>query len=125
MKKQTCTLVIVLVASILLRERFAAQQRDLHVVATFGIQGAMEKILPEYKRATGQNVRIEYEESAVIRQQIANGKVFDVAILVPQVIDDLIKSGQIKTGTQTHIANLSGSGWDPARLNVTSARLKG
>src|SRR5207302_2380090 len=81
-----------------------AQQADLHVVATFGIQGAMEKNLPEYKRVSGQNVSIEYEESAVIQQQVASGKVFDVAILVPQVIDDLIKSGQIKAGTRTDIA---------------------
>jgi molybdate transport system substrate-binding protein len=107
MKKQTRTLLIVLLASLLLREGFAAQQADLHVVATFGIQGAMEKILPEYKRASGQNVSIEYEESAVIQQQVASGKVFDLAILVPQVIEGLIKSGQIKAGTQTDIAKTS------------------
>src|SRR5215467_5542622 len=107
MKKPACFLLIVSVASVLLPERFAAQQSGLHVVATFGVQGAMEKILPEYKRASGQNVSVEYEESAVIRKQIASGKVFDVAILVPQVIGDLIKSGQIKAGTQTDIASTS------------------
>jgi len=107
MKKPVCCLLIVFVASVLLPKRFAAQQADLHVVATFGIQGAMEKILPEYKRASAQNVRIEYEESAVIQQQIASGKVFDLAILVPQVIDGLIKSGQIKSGTRTDIAKTS------------------
>ena len=51
-----------------------------------------------------QNVSIEYEESAVIQQRVASGEVFDLAILVPQVIDDLIKSGQIKAGTRTDIA---------------------
>src|SRR5262245_21756002 len=107
MKKQTCTLVIVLVASVLLRERFAAQQRDLHVVATFGIQGVMERILPEYQRNSGQNVSIDYEESAVIQQQVASGKVFDLAILVPQVIDELINTGDIKAGTRTDIAKTS------------------
>src|SRR5215510_14488146 len=107
MKKQTCTLVIVLVASVLLRERFAAQQLDLHVVATFGIQGALERILPEYNRTSGQNVSIEYEESAVIQQQVASGKVFDLAILVPQVIDELINTGHIKAGTRTDIAKTS------------------
>jgi molybdate transport system substrate-binding protein len=43
----------------------------------------------------------------VIRQQILSGKIFDLAILVPQVIGDLITSGQIKTGTQTDIAKTS------------------
>ena len=107
MKKPGCSLLIVLAASVLWPERFAAQQADLHVVATFGVQGAMEKILPEYKRASSQNVSIEYEESAVIQEQIASGKVFDLAILVPQVIDGLIKSGQIKPGTRTDIAKTS------------------
>src|SRR5881628_901851 len=107
MKKPACSLLIVLAASVLLPETFAAQQADLHVVATFGVQGAMEKILPEYKRASGQNVGIEYEESAVIQEQIASGKVFDLAILVPQVIDGLMKTGQIKAGTRTDIAKTS------------------
>ncbi len=107
MKKPACTLLIVLVATVLLRESSAAQQADLQVLATFGMQGAMEKILPEYKRASGQKVSIEYEESAVIQRQVANGKVFDLAILVPQIIDDLIKSGQIKAGTRTDIAKTS------------------
>src|SRR5438876_10398469 len=107
MKKPGCSLLIVLAASVLWPERFAAQQADLHVVATFGVQGAMEKILPEYKRASSQNVSIEYEESAVIQEQIASGKVFDLAILVPQVIDGLIKSGRIKPGTRTDIAKTS------------------
>jgi len=107
MKKPICTLLIVFVASVLLRDSFAAQQPDLHVVATFGVQGAMEKILPEYKRASGQNVSIEYEESAVIQQQIARGKIFDLAILVPQAIDESIKNGQIKAGTRTDIAKTS------------------
>jgi molybdate transport system substrate-binding protein len=107
MKKAAFTLLIVLVASVLLRESSAAQQADLQVLATFGMQGAMEKILPEYERVSGQNVSIEYEESAVIQRQMANGKVFDLAILVPQVIDDLIKTGQIKAGTRTDIAKTS------------------
>jgi molybdate transport system substrate-binding protein len=107
MNKRIWTLLIVLVAIVLLRKGSVAQQTDVHVVATFGIQGAMEKILPEYRRAAGQIVSIEYEESAVMRQQVASGKVFDLAILVPQAIDDLIRSGQIKAGTQTDIAKTS------------------
>src|ERR1041385_1091413 len=106
-KQPISTVLMVFLAVVLLSEGSSAQQTDLRVVTTFGMQGAMERILPEYKRATGQNVRVEFEESAVIRQQIASGKVFDLAILVPQVIGDLIKSGQIKTGTQTDIAKTS------------------
>src|SRR2546427_9713699 len=125
MKKPVCCLLIVLVASVLLPETFAAQQADLHVVATFGVQGAMEKILPEYKRASGQNVSIEYEESAVIEQQIASGKVFDLAILVPQVVDGLMKTGHLKPARGPISRKLlSGSAFDPARPDVTSARLK-
>src|SRR5437588_5568143 len=107
MKKGICALLLALVAIVLLREASAAQNAGLHVVATFGIQGAMEKILPEDKRISGQNVSIEYEESAVIRRQITSGKIFDLAILVPQVIDDLIKSGHIKAGTRTDLAKTS------------------
>ena len=106
-KKPICAVLIASVAIVLLCGDSVAQESNVHVVATFGIQGAMERILPEYKRATGRNVSIEYEESAVIRKRIVTGNAFDLAILVPQVIDDLIKSGEIKAGTRTDIAKTS------------------
>ena len=106
-KKSIRILLLVFGVIVLFRESAVAQQPDLHVVATFGVQSAMEKILPEYQRATGQNVRIEFEESAVIRRRIESGMLFDVAILVPQVIDGLIGSGHIKAGSQTDLAKTS------------------
>lgn len=106
MKKQTmATLLAPLVAGlILLAQGAAAQTADVHVVGSFGIQGVMEKILPEYERVSGHRITIDYGESAVLKRAVEQGNAFDLAILTPQVIDDLIKTGKIAAGTRTDIA---------------------
>lgn len=84
----------------------AAQHANLHIISSNGIRVAMEKILPAYERASGQHVTIEYGASAVLKRAIESGKAFDLAILTPAVIDDLIKAGQIAAGTQTDVARI-------------------
>ena len=106
MKKQTMATSIAPLAAgiILLVQGTAAQNADLHVIGSFGIQGVMEKILPEYERASGHRITTEYDESAALKRAVEGGKAFDLAILTPQVIDDLIKAGWIAAGTRTDIA---------------------
>ena len=64
----------------------------------------MEKILPEYERASGRHVEIEYGASAALKRTIEGGQAFDLAILTPTVIDDLINENKITAGTHTDVA---------------------
>ncbi len=83
-----------------------AQNAEIHVISSNGIKAAMEKILPAYEHVSGQHVTIEWGASAVLKRTIEDGKAFDLAILTPAVIDDLIKTGQIAAGTHTDVARI-------------------
>ena len=62
------------------------------------------RILPEYERASARHVTIEYGASAALKRTIEGGQAFDLAILTPTVIDDLINENKITAGTHTDVA---------------------
>ncbi len=64
----------------------------------------MDKLVPEYEHKSGRHVMIQYGASAVLKRTIESGEPFDLAILTPGVIDDLVKDGKIAGGTRSDIA---------------------
>ncbi len=69
-----------------------------------GLKAAAEKLLPEYERTMGQRIKVQYGTSATFKRSIEGGEPFDLAILTPQLIEDLIKEGKIAAGTKVDIA---------------------
>jgi molybdate transport system substrate-binding protein len=81
-----------------------AQNAELHVVCSNGFHGAMEKLLPRAERAAGVKVNIEYGASRNLKQSLDQGQPFDLLVVIPQVIDELIKEGKVAAGTKTDLA---------------------
>jgi molybdate transport system substrate-binding protein len=106
MRKRAAVLSIaaVLAGVVVLPVGAGAQAGDLHVICSTGLKGAMETIVPEYGRVSGRHVTIEYGASAVLKRTIEDGKAFDLAILTPAVVEDLIKEGRIAAGTRRDLA---------------------
>jgi molybdate transport system substrate-binding protein len=64
----------------------------------------LSELAPQFERATGHKVTIKFVSGPVVRREIDAGEAFDVAISLPEVIDDLIKSGKIAAGSRADIA---------------------
>jgi molybdate transport system substrate-binding protein len=82
----------------------AAGESDLRVLCSNGIRGPMQTILAQAEKVIGRTIVIEYGPSAALRRTIDSGEAFDLAILTPQMVDVLVKSGKITEGTQTDLA---------------------
>jgi molybdate transport system substrate-binding protein len=65
---------------------------------------SLDAIRPEFERATGHTLMIKYAPSAELRRQIDAGEGFDVVLIFPGQIDDLIKQGRVAAGTRVDIA---------------------
>ena len=76
---------------------------EIRVLCSNGLRAAMEKLLPESERAA-RRIKVEYGASANFKRSIEAGQQFDLAILTPQLIEDLIKQGKIAAGTAVDIA---------------------
>jgi molybdate transport system substrate-binding protein len=73
-------------------------------VLSIPFKGPLEEIRSEFERTTGHKLLIRYAPSAELRRQIAAGEEFDVVLIFPSHIDDLIKQGKVAVGTRVDIA---------------------
>src|SRR5437763_12112277 len=83
----------------------AAHAAEIKVLSSVALRAALdEDFLPQFERSTENKVTIKYGAAAALKQQIESGETFDLAILTPALIDDLIKQGKVDTGSRTNIA---------------------
>ena len=83
----------------------AAKAAEIKVLSTVALKAALdEELLPQFAKSGESKVVIKYGAAAALKQQIEGGETFDVAILTPAAVDDLIKQGKIVTGSRTNVA---------------------
>ena len=83
-------------------ENAAAAQ--ITVLSSNGFQAVMEDLAPRFERAKHRKLAVTYDLAATLKQNIESGRPFDLAILTPAAIDDLIASGKIAAGSRTPLA---------------------
>ena len=81
-----------------------ASGAEIKILCSNGIKAVMEELVPQFEQATKHHVTITYGLSAVLKRQIEAGAPFDVAVLTPPLIDDLVKQGKIAGDTRTTLA---------------------
>lgn len=81
-----------------------ANAADIRVLCSNGLKSVLEELAPQFERASGHKVVVTFGLAAVFKQQIDAGETFDLAILTPPLIDDLIKTGKMAADTRTVIA---------------------
>ncbi|HEV2201469.1 MAG TPA: substrate-binding domain-containing protein [Bryobacteraceae bacterium] len=91
-------------AGVLMASSAWAQASPLRVICSNGIKGAVDKLKADAERAIGRSIAIQFGASAVLKRTIESGEAFDLAILTPGVIGELVKSGKIAAGSETDLA---------------------
>lgn len=90
----------------LLAQGFAAVAAEVKVMAGAAMSGAFGELLPQFERATGHRVVIQYGATGAFKKQIEAGEAFDLAIFCSDGVDDLIKQGKIVGDTRLDIARV-------------------
>jgi molybdate transport system substrate-binding protein len=81
----------------------AAEAAELKVLSGNGARAAVRELIGQFERASGHKVSLRFEVNAELERKIKAGETFDVAILNPPVIDELVKHGKIVAGTRADI----------------------
>jgi molybdate transport system substrate-binding protein len=58
---------------------------------------------PEFERASGHKLVVTYGLAAAFKQNIEAGEAFDVVVLTPALLDDLVKQGKVTDGDRAVI----------------------
>lgn len=63
-------------------------------------------IVPDFEKATGHKVTFARDTVGALTKRIDSGEVFDLAVLTPEAIDDLVRKGKIVAGSRADIARV-------------------
>ena len=86
-----------------------AQAADIKVLCSNGLREVMLEVAPEFERATGHKLNLTFGLAAAFKQKIEGGEPFDVVVLVPALLDDVVKQGKV-TGESRAIIARAGNG---------------
>jgi molybdate transport system substrate-binding protein len=88
---------------ILVAAGLSAQAAEIKVLSGNGARAAVSELAARFERASGHKVAIRFEVNPAVKRKIEAGEAFDVAILNPPVLDDLIRQGRIVGNTRAVI----------------------
>ena len=93
----------ILGVALLLAATVPAHAAEIKVLSGNGSRGPVSELCAQFERATGDKVDITFAVNPEVQRRIEGGEEFDVAILNPPVLDELIKQGRIVAGTRAVI----------------------
>lgn len=81
----------------------ASMAAEIKVLSGNGARAAIIELGARFERASGHKVNIEFHVNPEVKEKIEAGEAFDVAILNPPVLDDLIRQGKVVAATRAVI----------------------
>src|SRR5262245_1510776 len=96
--------LVTFMLSLILAGASIAAAAEIQVLCSNGLKAVMEDLAPKFEQTTGNKVTVKYGLAANFKQQIEKGESFDLAVLTPAALDDLIKQGKIAADSRTAIA---------------------
>ena len=76
---------------------------EVKVLSSPALRGVVSEIGRQFEGATGHRLVAEFEVFAVLKRRIDGGEAFDIAILSPAMIDDLIKLRKVAADTRADL----------------------
>jgi molybdate transport system substrate-binding protein len=94
-------------AMLLVAHHHATHAAEIKVLGVLALQTSLEVLGPEFERATGHKLNINYGGSSDLVRRFAAGETFDVALVWPAQIDRLLKEGKLTAGTRAEVARVA------------------
>ena len=81
-----------------------AHSAEVTVMSVLPLKPFLNEMGPQFERATGNRLTIKYDVSASLKRQIDADDTFDMAVLLPALIDDLLRQGKVAAGTKVNVS---------------------
>jgi molybdate transport system substrate-binding protein len=98
------TAAVALICLSLPLDGHAAPRRGIKVLCSTALKGVMVELVPRFERAGEREVAIEFAPSSVLKDRIDAGEPFDLTVLTPGLVDEMIAKGRITAVSRTAIA---------------------
>ena len=85
------------------QEAAAPPAAAVRVFSSNAVKGLLDDLQPQIERAIGRPLSIDFSTSTALKGKIEHGEPFDVAILVPALLDELAKQGHLVAESQVNL----------------------
>ena len=82
-----------------------AAAEDVRVLTAGAMKSVVLEMVPAFEAKTGHKVQVRNDTAGGLAKRISAGEPFDLAVITPAIIDDLIKSGKI-AGARVNLARV-------------------
>jgi molybdate transport system substrate-binding protein len=97
------SLAVILAAGIMIAAPEAVSGLEIKVLS-IPFKRPLDNIGTQFERATGHKLMVKYAPSEPLRKQIDAGELFDVVLIFPNLVDELIKQSKVVPGSRVDIA---------------------
>src|SRR5690242_5648036 len=79
---------------------------EVKVLTAGAFKQVVLALVPDFEKQTGHKVIVDNDTAGGLQKRIEAGEAFDVAVITPEVIDELIGKGKIAAGGKTNLASV-------------------
>jgi molybdate transport system substrate-binding protein len=98
------TAMAVLAAVVILGAPSLASAAEVRVLCSVALRAVAEELFPQFEKATGNKVVATYALAATQKQKAESGETFDLILVTPAQVDDLVKKDKVVADTRTVVA---------------------
>jgi molybdate transport system substrate-binding protein len=79
---------------------------EIKVLTAGAFKQVVLALIPDFEKQTGHKVTVDNDTAGGLKKRIEGGEAFDVAVITPGVVDDLIAKGKIAAGSRVNLASV-------------------
>ena len=83
-----------------------AHAAELKVLTAGAFKQVVLALVPNYERQTGNHVTVDNGTTGQLKKRIEGGESFDVLVITPAVVDEMIASGKLAAGSKANLASV-------------------
>jgi molybdate transport system substrate-binding protein len=76
---------------------------EIKVFSTPAASTALRTVAPDFERATGHKLTLDFSNIATTRKRIDAGEAYDVAVVSPKAVEDLVQQGKFARGATLNL----------------------
>ena len=84
----------------------ATRAEEIVVLSSVGIKTVVEELVPSFEKSTMNDVAATFGLASAMKTRIEGGERFDVAVLTPALLDELIAKGLVAPDSRTVVARV-------------------
>jgi molybdate transport system substrate-binding protein len=72
-----------------------APAAEIQVLSGGAVKTGLDRVAEQYKRSTGNEIKIQFETAPRIGKRLAEGEIVDIVILPPAALDEQVEAGRV------------------------------